>query len=667
MSWFCKRTPGFGPGFGVGLALTATIALASACESAPPSSGPVAGIARCTSFTPPSGAPGTVARQCAARADDSDILGRESALAYYHAASAYNALGDYRAAADMAERSFAELATTDSWLTTPPAGVSGRELASWTAPRQTFQADRILQYAEAYSGLADTFGASAATAPSGLCSSRMDCLSKAISRMTAEEGVTANLAGSTTEARSPQYDAYYLQLAKLHEARATAADTEPALTAYQKVASSPLAGPARAEARQALAGLATELGQAAMARGDSGSAGLAIRYFNIAREAQPQDPTPMIGLGNIYFAMASRAGDVDQLHTAEQAYTDALQYAATDAQKAAAYSGRGATRDALASLLGTSREGAIADYQAASQFANSADAYLTLAKACDARGDWACADDNYAKGIARLRGDGAPGSVIAQALIDHAGVRANMAQYSAADVRALLQDASNTAPASADAAIALARHDMRTGNWSAAETTLRRITAGGMENATAYRAEAWAQLSTLAASRPNPDLTEAVTYADEAVKLDSADPIYRRQACIARIYRGGSSVTNSANSAKCSLGTTPEALLLQAMFEMRKAQHVGTNSANRIRRSARDTIDSALATVQPGAMTDFDWPSETTLAPVKTRAILLYLKEASLACGGNYTFNLPEGNGLTAADYAAARNFLDVYKSRLCT
>ena len=69
----------------------------------------------------------------------------------------------------------------------------------------------------------------------------------------------------------------------------------------------------------------------------------------------------------------------------------------------------------------------------------------------------------------------------------------------------------------------------------------------------------------------------------------------------------------------------------------------------------------------PDHITDYDWPLEDSLPPVKTRAILLYLKEATLACGGNYTFYLPEANGITSTDYSAARDFLDFYRSRLCT
>lgn len=654
----------------VGVALTLLLGL-SACSATPaPETGTSSAQGNCTSLAAPAGTPASIASRCSDRADDSDILGRESGLAYYHAATAYNTLGQYNEAARMAALSFDALDNNDPWLINAPDQLSDREEKVWYLPRRNFRLDRILQYGEAFQGVAESFRADGTAPGVTVCSAPMDCLSKAITRTSAGKSVAGEFSGSASAPREPEYDSYYLLLGELYSARGTAADTEPAIAAYREVAASPLATADRAKARQQLADLTIALGEAASAKEDAASSGLAIRYYNIALEAAPTSPEAHLGLGDVYLGLGLTSGSPDQLRSAEAAYTSAINNAESDAQRAAAYSGRGLARDTLADLLGTTHDGALADYQAASTFANSAEAFLTLAEACSVRGDWVCADNNYTQGIALLRSEGASGSEIAEALIGQADVRRYIGSYSAGDIRNLLQQAVQVAPGSATAIIELARHDMSQGNWASAENGFNKVaraSTGGLNGADRYRAEANAALSTLYVVRPSPDLVQAAGYADAAVQLDGTNPVYRRNACLVRIYRGGSSVTHSSNASRCALGNHAESLLLQAMFEMRKAQHVGLNSAQQIRRKARDLIDTALTMVEPGQLTDFDWPEASSLPPVKTKAILLYLKEATLACGGNYTFNLPETDGLTAADYASARAFLDFYRARLCT
>ena len=645
----------------------AALALA-ACESAPAQtpgvSSPQTG---CTEFGAPTGASAAVASQCSDRADDSDILGREAALAYFHAAAAYNDMGRHADAARMLGRSYDELSTNDGWLTTLPSGLSEKAEADWVAQRRGFRLGRMIEFAEAYQGLAAGFGTAGATSSSPLCTSRSDCLTKAINRLSEGQTLAAQLAGSATSPRSAVHDRYFLLLGELHEARNTAADIEAAISAYQKVASSPLGGSAASAARANLSAMTTRLGQDASRRLTASDTAQAIRYFTIASEADAANSDAVLGLAQLYMRLGMESNDVAQLQKAEAAYTDVLSTASSDARKAAAYSGRGAVRDELANLLGTSREGAIEDYEAASRLANSADAFIVLASACKDREDWACADANYTKGVAALKTDSASGPALSEALIAQASVRSQMPQYAPGDVRSLLQQAVNAAPASAGAVMALARHDMENGNWAQAETGFKRLVGMNTAGTGADKAEAYSQLSGLAASRPGGSLSQAISHADEAVKLDSANTAYRREACLARILAGATNVTKSENASAYALGVGAEASLLQAMFEMRKAQYAGTNGAAQIRRGARDNIDRALGMVEAGQTTDFDWPSASSLAPVKTKAVLLYMKEATLACGGNYSFNLPDVDGLTQDDYTAARNFLEFYKSRLCT
>lgn len=648
----------------MGLVLAGAASLLAACESAPVQAQVQTASAGCTEWLAPSGTAADIARRCRDRADDSDILGREAGLSYYHAATAYDVLGDSAAAADMIERSFNELATSDRWLTTPPDGLSEAGQRDWLSQRRQFQLERLMLAASAYRGLADAYTQSPTSSFSNRCSSRLDCLSKAVGHLADGEAIAARLASVS---REPLYDRYHLALGELYEARNRPGDSEAAIRAYQTVASSPLAGPAPATARANLAGLTTRLADDALERGGAADIVQAIRYFNLARDADPANAEAPLGLGQIYLDGGTAANDLAQLGRAETAFSDALALSTQDSQKAAAYMGRGAARSRIASLNGTSAQGAIADYQAAAQLADSAEAFLVLARSCKASSDWQCADENFARGIARLQSENASGKALSAALLEQADVRERMAVYGPGDVRALLQQAVNAAPASGEANMELARHDMAQENWSGAEAGFKRVVLPSTTGSDLLKAEAYGALARLGASRPDGNLEQAIGYIEQAADLDKANPDYPRELCLARIYRGGSSVTASRNARTCDLGASSGSLLLQAMFDMRRAQYAGASTAAQIRRTARDHINRALDITGPDHITDYDWPLEDSLPPVKTRAILLYLKEATLACGGNYTFYLPEANGITSADYSAARDFLDFYRSRLCT
>lgn len=598
------------------------------------------------------------------RADDSDLSGRESALAYYHAAAAYNDVSNFAEAARALDASFEEVAANDSWLTTPPAGQSEAELDAWVKSRAGFRLGRATESAIAYQGLASRYDAGANLPPATICANRTECLSKAVTRMSAAQSALSAFAATATTPPTAEYDNYYLQLARLHAARGTPADYEPAISAYQEVMARQPA--ARAE----LAAMTSALGSEAAERTDAGSATLAIRYFDIARQADTTAFEPEVGLGNVYLRLGQAAGDIAQYQAAEAAFTRALNKAATPSQEASAYVGRGSARDAIASIQGTSRDAALADFQEASSRASSGDVYLVLADAYKDQGNWAKADADYTRAITALQAEGASGEVLSEAYMNQAHVRTKLGTSGAPAIRALYTNAIAANSASAVPLMARAQHDISTGNWSMAEADLLKIasanTRSGMTDAAAYKPEANALLADLYASMATPNYTKAVQYADEAVRLDGTNAEYRTEACLARILLGRNGVWGDGAEAACNLGVSPEGLLVQSMFAMRRAQYASVANANTIRRDARDNADDALDEIDDG-VTDLGFPTVGGPAPARTKAILLYLQEASLACGGNYSFNLPTDEGVSQAEYSQASAFLNAYKSRTCT
>ncbi|MGB3627589.1 MAG: hypothetical protein WA989_17295, partial [Henriciella sp.] len=566
-------------------------------------------------------------------------------------------------AASALDASFNELPANDSWLTTPPAGQTEAQRDAWVSERAGFRLGRATESAVAYRGLASRYEAGANLPSASICSDRMDCLSKALNRLSGARGALSAFAATATEPPRPEYDNYYLQLARLHAARATPADSEPAISAYQEIMARQPA------ARSELAALTTELGSDAATRDDAGSATLAIRYFDIARQADASAFRPEIGLGNVYLRLGQAGGDIVQYQAAEEAFTRALSKASSRSDEAAAYVGRGSARDAIASLQGTSREAALADFKEASDRASSGDVYLVLANAYRDQGNWEQADTDYTRAITALRSEGASGATLAKAYMDQAHVRSQIGT-APANIRALYSQAVSAQPNSAKPLMARAKFDIAHGDWAAAEADLLRVASatsrGSLDDAIAHKPEANSLLADLYASKPSPDYATAVRFADEAVRLDGTNPEYRAEACLARILRGRDGVWGDGAEAACNLGTDTDELLVRSMFAMRRAQYASVANANRIRRDARDDADDALDGAGSG-VTGLDWPTRTSPPPTRTKAILLYIQEAALACGGNYTFDLPTDEGVSSQEYAQASAFLDAYNSRKCT
>ncbi|MGB3624838.1 MAG: hypothetical protein WA989_03355, partial [Henriciella sp.] len=77
-----------------------TIGLVTACGGGAATPGAVTPTlaGTCTSFASP-GTSAAIAAQCYDRADDSDLSGRDSAQAYYHAAAAFNKTNQFSEAA----------------------------------------------------------------------------------------------------------------------------------------------------------------------------------------------------------------------------------------------------------------------------------------------------------------------------------------------------------------------------------------------------------------------------------------------------------------------------------------------------------------------------------------------------------------------------------------
>ncbi|MEQ9316582.1 MAG: hypothetical protein RLN72_12080, partial [Henriciella sp.] len=483
----------------VAVLLTAGLVSACAAGTTTPAAVTPTLSGTCTSFASP-GTSSAIAGECFDRADDSDLSGRESALAYYHAAVAYKKAGLFDVAARALNASFDELSANDSWLTSPPAGQTEAQLDAWIKSRAGFRVGRAVQSALAYQGLASRYEAGSAASA---CSDRMDCLSKALNRMSGARGALSAFSGNATTPPSAEYDSYYLQLARLHAARGTPADSEPAISAYQEIMAR------QPSARTELAALTSDLGSAAASRDDAGSATLAIRYFDIARDADKSAFKPEAGLGNVYLRLGQAGDDIVQYQTAESAFSRALSKAGTTAEEATAYIGRGSARDAIARLQGTSRAAALADFKEASDRASSGDVYLVLANAYRDQSNWEQADSDYSRAIAALKSEGVNGEILSQAYMDQAHVRTKLGTYPASEIRSLYSQAVASQANSAEPLMARAKFDIANGDWAKAEADLLRIASsssrGGLDDAVTYKPKANSLLADLYASKPSPD------------------------------------------------------------------------------------------------------------------------------------------------------------------
>ncbi|MEM7766677.1 MAG: hypothetical protein AAF253_04225 [Pseudomonadota bacterium] len=630
-----------------------------------------------------------LARRCESVADnDTNLRVRERGVAYYHAGRAYldaasmssgqPSIEPLQASVALLRASFDNLQNTDGWLNTVPETLRTvrseaereRAIRAWTAQTQAFRLDRVLAYATALTSLSETVETARLDPRRATCTRRETCLSLAIDRMSQDRQVAQPYARLEDGTRGEQYDRFHLLLGDLHRARDGALDGQDAIDAYETVVNSPINGPLKADARERLESYAVELADTALA--EDGNERGAIQLYTRALAANRQSARALSGLGNAHLRLGTDDEDAALLRQAEEYFSRALAADTEPLAQAAAFRGRAGTWEALASI-GDARDitggldpfdRALLDYEQAASLSGEAEDLLGWASACERKRDWACAADKFNQAVAQLRADPeASPNALSDALLRQASA-ADAAGRNPDEVRDILLAARAETPRSAKPVLKLAGHQFKHGDETAAAATLAALTGSNATqtfvDAPTFQAEAYSLLSSVNALSNR--FSTAVENADRAADLRRSDESYTRIACLARIRAGGR-WTNDSDEPRCSLGTSPDELLLQAMFQMRRAQRLSVSGARAARQIARSNLDFALSTVTDEDVTDFDWPRAETLPPVGTEKILIYLKEASLACNGDYDFNLPDDG----RDYRDVQNFLNTYSARLCT
>jgi tetratricopeptide (TPR) repeat protein len=326
----------------------------------------------------------------------------------------------------------------------------------------------------------------------------------------------------------------------------------------------------------------------------------AIRGYETAAAAENLRLRAYSGLGEAYLGQANyqRASDC-YVAAASQAERDGA-----PTQRANAHEGRAKALSALNSADARVRAAVVSELQSAIRYGDTAERQFALggAYASDFQTENAIAA--YRAGLARGTTDrsveAAAGAALGKLLLD-----SNRSTEALPVLEAALLDNPNSLEVNAMIGrLYFARAG--SGDMDAARTAFTRVispsatTAGGSTQETALaRAEAYYHLSVIATQgSPTPaGLEEAIRNADSA----GAEPRYRRQACLARIMRGGEWVMGDANARACDFGTTPEGYLFRGVFQVRWAQQIEATNVN-ARRAAewREHVSAAESAFSNG-------------------------------------------------------------------
>ena len=99
---------------------------------------------------------------------------------------------------------------------------------------------------------------------------------------------------------------------------------------------------------------------------------------------------------------------------------------------------------------------------------------------------------------------------------------------------------------------------------------------------------------------------------------------------------------------------------------MKRAAETSSKSrANGIRAQVLNLVPRGLNGLDAARLTDFDWPGASAPS-ARTKAILIYLREASLSCATGSGLNYPADEGLARADYDNAVMFITAYTDNRC-
>jgi len=659
-----------------------------------------------------------ISQQCETVAASPSLKGYEAGIAAFNAARAYlgqasgasNSSNQFVKAAELVTTSFNRL--SDAALLSSDRstlGFSKREWRKWQkAPRTGFRYDRSLAYASALEGLGNGVPFVATT----ICSSKSDCLSKALARLS-DEDIAAPFAPRGSSQGDWRYNEFYYRRGVLHQARGQLADTDMAIDNFNKVLSS-RRSERKADAAQAVETLALAVADENLARGGM-SLSQAIKYYSVALGARPDSGRAQEGLGQSYLQLCREATT-----TPAQRVTDCL--SARNAFEAAkglsgadqtlVYLGLGESLSVAATELAKVNPGdgnillynqaSVDAYaQAASGSGGNAKAQLSLANALKstqpdraseayrqyvamelAYPDWIAADWQSPVGSLFQQKVNALSSKddrhsVAGAIMTLHEIRSASGGLRKDVSLSLLNAALAAQPSLIEASLKVGRlHLMPPANSTAANAAFLSVVnaTGGASGPPAVgrekaRAEAFYELGRAEALK-NSTSTRAQTslagvkYARDAFSLNGAEARYKKAACLSYIVTFKPTAEDPGNASWCSGIGGADGQFLLGMYYLRIAQTAPSSRRNALRDEAQGAFIQGKGLVSQGADTvtvfESDWPKAPPAMSIAT--LLEFGRAKAIACNGA-SVNL----ALSPADVSAASRQFDFFQVGACT
>ncbi|MDP3459906.1 MAG: hypothetical protein Q8S09_11600, partial [Hyphomonas sp.] len=563
------------------------------------------------------------------------------------------------------------------------------------APRAGFQFDRTMALATALRGLAlaDPF----VSGP--VCASKRDCLNKAITQLESDS-IPAPFAAQGKAQGDWRYNEFYYQRASLYVERGDISDADRAIDDFRKVLNSSRPE-RRSDAGPALEQLALRLATESLARGGT-SINQAIRFFTIARDARPDNAAANVGLGEsyLYFCRDSTSTAAQRLPnclSASDAFKGAL--AAPGAYQLEVQLGIGEALLAAANQqqILNPRDPSISRYRQESSDAYARAASLgggnALAKLQLARALQATQPDRAFEAFRDYVGfelsypdwfDAGAGSVVGTqfqqkvSAIGNGETRRNIGEAALAMYKlrpspdglrkevgiSLLNAALQAHPMLADASSELGKLHL----IPPVDRIAARLAFNGVINSTGgpngppatgrekMRAEAFYQLSRIEAETAGSPTRASTTplglkHALDAFTLDSAEPRYKKAACIAYIVTFKYTVADPGNASWCSGNSGADGQLLLGMYHLRVARTAPAAKKKQIREEARRAFRQGQALVpspdEGSPVMEFksEWPNAP--AEMSVRRLLDYGEAVVDFCDGT-SVRLPMPNSEVA-------------------
>jgi tetratricopeptide (TPR) repeat protein len=466
------------------------------------------------------------------------------------------------------------------------------------------------------------------------------------------------LASPNSARGTPGYTSAMFQRAKAYQQRASGTlDFNNAIDGFAVVADSGAGVDAslRDEARRSLIDVAIVAGANEMKSG-GGDTAAAQRAAGLYEKALRFDPTNLdlnIGLGDARLTIARSAGAVDRagwFERARRAYQVALDSAPTGSAaiaasvgNARALRGLGQLREAIDAYKAARVAGATSNFVVSELAFTQVEFAASLQDGPDRQTAFRDAEQSFRT---MLQQPGIGASDRASILMTLANVQEQQPGRTA-DVQATLLEAMAADPTSTRPALQIGMNYYAQSAYGDAAGYFQKVISqtGGAGGApgpgqTEPRALAYYYLSLIndqrGAAAGAAALRAGVENADAAIGLGMSKSPYREQACVARILRGGTSVTTRDSSTACSVGEQPNGMLLLGLFNLRKARFVSTTLRPAALELAQVWFDQGLREIdRTNGVTGAEgivWPGLTS--PPSVRDMLQYGKAKVVSCSG---------------------------------